>query len=247
MPSAKRIEQATLSFLLTGTAPLLKHDAMLAICAAMTADGHAENTKRIFEFLLKDSDRPDPEQMREAILQTHLFAGYPRTLNALGAFKEACKAVSNPLTGEIKLRNTPLEADDMPLFRQRGGKLFAMIYGNLTPKIDQIARDASPDLGDWALAEGYGRVLGRDVIKPAARSLCIIAALMPMDVLPQLKGHVAGALNLGHNAEVLWKLYDIIGKLFDSTPKSAKTAFEAVLGKRVSDIDFETEQKYKWS
>lgn len=248
MPSAKRIEAATLSFLLTGIAPLDKKDAMLAMCAALTADGHVEHTRRVFEFFLKDSDHPDPEQMREAILQTHLFAGYPRTLNALGAFREACKAVSNPLSGEIKLRNTPLEGDDMALFRQRGGKLFAQLYGTLAPKIDQIARDASPDLGDWALVEGYGRVLARDVLKPAQRSLCIIAALMPLDVLPQLKGHVQGAVNLGHSPEALWKLHDLIPKLFDNMPKSAKAGFEAALGKqKISDADFETEQKMRWS
>ena len=97
MPSAKRIEQATLSLLLTGIAPLEKKDAMLALCAGLTADGHVEHSRRVFEFLLKDSEHPDPEHMREAILQTHLFAGYPRTLNALAAFKDACKAVGNPL------------------------------------------------------------------------------------------------------------------------------------------------------
>ncbi|HRJ77332.1 MAG: hypothetical protein HPKKFMNG_00756 [Planctomycetes bacterium] len=248
MPSAKRIEQATLSFLLTGIAPLDRKDAMLAICAALTADGHVEHSRRVFDFLLKESDRPDPEQMREAILQTHLFAGYPRALNALASFKEACKAASNPLSGEIKLRDTPLEGDDMALFRQRGGKLFAMLYANLAPKIDQVARDASPDLGDWAVAEGYGRVLARDILKPRQRSLCILAALMPLDVLPQLKGHVQGAVNLGHSAETLWKLYELIPKFFDHMPKSAKTAFEAVLGKqKISDADFDQEQKYRWS
>jgi alkylhydroperoxidase/carboxymuconolactone decarboxylase family protein YurZ len=248
MPSAKRIEQATLSFLLTGIAPLEKSDAMLAICAALTADGHVEHSRRVFDFLLKDSDHPDPEHMREAILQTHLFAGYPRALNALAAFKDACKAAGNPLSGEIKLRSTPLEAEDMAVFRQRGGKLFAMLYGNIAPKIDQIARDGSPDLGEWALVEGYGRVLARDVLKPQQRSLCIVAALMPLDVLPQLKGHVQGALNLGNKPETLWKLYEVLPKLFDHMPKSAKTAFEAVLGKQqISDDQFEQEQKYKWS
>lgn len=247
MPSAKRIEPATLSFLLTGLAPLEPKDAMLAIAAALAADGHVEHSRRVFDFLLKEKDRPDPEHLREAILQTHLFCGYPRALNALGAFAEACKAASNPLN-EIKLRDTPLEGDDVAAFRQRGGKLFAMVYGKLAPKIDEIARQASPDLADWALVEGYGRVLGRDVLKPRVRSLCIVAALMPLDVLPQLKGHVQGALNTGNSPEQLWKLYELIPKLFDHMPKSAKSAFEAVLGKQqVSDVDFETEQKYRWS
>lgn len=248
MPSAKRIEPATLSFLLTGLAPLDPTEAMLAICAALTADGHVEHTRRVFDFLLKEKDHPDPEHMREAILQTHLFCGYPRALNALGAFADACKAASNPLSGEVKLRDTPLEGDDLAAFRQRGSKLFNMVYGKLAPKIDEIARQGSPDLADWALVEGYGRVLGRDVLKPRVRSLCIVAALIPLDVLPQLKGHVQGALNTGNTPEQLWKLHELIPKLFDGLPKSAKTAFEAVLGKqKISDAQFEEEQKYRWS
>jgi len=57
-----------------------------------------------------------------------------------------------------------------------------------------------------------------------------------------------GALNLGNKPETLWKLYEVLPKLFDHMPKSAKTAFEAVLGKQqISDDQFEQEQKYKWS
>ena len=93
-----------------------------------------------------------------------------------------------------------------------------------------------------------GLVLARDVLKPQQRSLCIVAALMPLDVLPQLKDHVQGALNLGNKPKTLWKLYEVVPKLFDNMPKSAKTAFEAVLGKQqISDDQFEQEQKYKWS
>ncbi|MCC6573172.1 MAG: hypothetical protein IT462_05210 [Planctomycetes bacterium] len=247
MPNAKRIEAATLSFLLTGLAPLDPKEAMLAICAALTSDGHVEHTRRVFDFLLKEKDRPDAEHLREAILQTHLFCGYPRALNALAAFADACKAASNPLS-EIKLRDTPLEGDDVAAFRQRGSKLFNMVYGKLAPKIDEIARQGSPDLGDWALVEGYGRVLSRDVLKPRVRSLCIVAALIPLDVLPQLKGHVQGAVNTGSTPEQLWKLLELIPKFFDSVPKSAKTAFEAALGKqKLTDEQFEQEQKYRWS
>ncbi|MCC6465715.1 MAG: carboxymuconolactone decarboxylase family protein [Planctomycetes bacterium] len=248
MPIAKRLEGATLSFLLTGLDPLKREDAMLAICAAITADGHAEHAGRAFEFLLKEKDRPDPEAMREAVLQTHLFGGYPRALNALAAFKNACKKVSNPLSGEIRLRDEPLEGDDLPAFRQRGQKLFNLIYGENAPRIDRFARGNSPDLGDWALAEGYGRVLSRPGLEFRQRSLCIVAALIPLDVAPQLKGHVLGALNTGSTKEQLWRLYDVICKLFKEGAElnAAKGAFEEALGKPMKALDnYEEEREWR--
>jgi len=245
MTLAKRLEAATFSFLLTGIDPLPREDAILAIFAALTADGHGEHCRRAFEFLLKEPGRPDPEKLREAIVQTHLFAGYPRALNALAAFKDACKKVSNPLSGEIRLRDEPLEGDDMAMFRQRGQKLFNLIYGENAPKIDRFARSNSPDLGDWALVEGYGRVLSRPVLDFRQRSLCIVAALMPMDVTPQLKGHIQGARNTGTNDKALWALCEIISRLFNDGREmtAAKATFTEVLGKSQIQMDKYEEEK----
>lgn len=248
MPLAKRLEAATLSFLLTGIDPLPREDAFLALFAAMTADGHGDHTRRAFEFLLKEQGRPDPEKLREAILQTHLFAGYPRTLNALSAFKEACRKISNPLSGEIALRDAPLEGDDVAAFRQRGQKLFNLIYAENAPKVDNIARAGSPDLADWAIVEGYGRVLSRPGLEYRQRSLCIVAALMPLDVTPQLKGHIQGALNTGTTAAGLWALFELVSKLFREGPEmtAAKNTFTEVLGKSQKALEnYEEEREWR--
>ncbi|MCB9894058.1 MAG: carboxymuconolactone decarboxylase family protein [Planctomycetes bacterium] len=247
MPIAKRVEPATISFLLTGIDPLDRDDAVLAMAAAITADGHGEHARRLFDALLKLDPRPDPELIREAILQTHLFAGYPRALNSLAAFKDACKKAGNPLTGEIKLREHPLEGDDMALFRKRGKELFDAIYKDKADQIDRFAKSNSPDLADWAIVEGYGRVLARPLLEPRQRSLCIVAALIPLDVAPQLKGHVQGALNTGSTPEQLWKLLDVVGRLFNEGPETrgAKKTFEDVLGKQVMSEE-EWEEDRKW-
>ncbi|MCC7508099.1 MAG: hypothetical protein IT464_01830 [Planctomycetes bacterium] len=248
MPIAKRVEPATISFLLTGIDPLSRDDAALAMCAAITADGHGEHCRRLFDALFKLEPRPDPEKLREAILQTHLFAGYPRALNALAAFKDACKKAGNPLTGEIKLREHPLEGDDMALFRKRGRELFDQVYQDKADQIDRYARGNSPDLGDWAIVEGYGRVLGRSVLEPRVRSLCIVGALIPLDVTPQLKGHVQGALNTGSSADQLWKLLDVCSRLFTegTETRGAKKVFEDVLGKQIiSEEEFLEDREWR--
>ena len=248
MPIAKRVEAATVSFLLTGIDPLNQTDAALAMAAAITADGHGEHARRLFDALLKLDPRPEPELLREAILQTHLFAGYPRCLNALAAFKDACKKAGNPLTGEIKLREHPLEGDDPAIFRQRGRELFDAIYQDKADQIDRFARSNSPDLGDWAIVEGYGRVLSRDMLAPRTRSLCIVSALIPLDVAPQLKGHVQGALNTGSTPEQLWKLLDIVSRLLNEGHETrvAKKTFEDVLGKQLmSEEEYEEDRKWQ--
>lgn len=248
MPIAKRVETATIAFLLTGIDPLSQVDAVLAMCAAITADGHGEHCRRLFDATLKLDPRPEPELMREAILQTHLFAGYPRCLNALAAFKDACKKAGNPLSGEIKLRDEPLEGDDPALFRKRGRELFDLIYKDKAEQIDRFARSNSPDLADWAIVEGYGRVLSRPLLEPRQRSLCIVAALIPLDVAPQLKGHVQGALNTGSTADQLWKLLDVVSRLFNegAETRGAKRTFEEVLGKQImSEEEFEEDRKWR--
>lgn len=247
MPIAKRVEPATIAFLLTGIEPLTKHDAALAMAASITADGHGEHTRRLFEAILKLDDRPDPEHIREAILQTHLFAGYPRALNALATFRDVCKKASNPLSGEIKLRDEPLEGDDIETFRNRGRILFGKIYGEKAEQVDRFATANSPDLAEWAIVEGYGRVLGRELLEPRVRSLCIVAALIPMDVAPQLKGHVQGALNVGNTEDQLWKLYDVVARLFNEghETRSAKKVFEDVLGKKLASEE-ELKEDREW-
>ena len=248
MPIAKRVEPATISFLLTGIDPLDSTDAALAMCAGITADGHGEHARRLFDALLKLDPRPDPELLREAILQTHLFAGYPRALNALAAFRDACKKAGNPLSGEITLRTEPLEGDDMPAFRKRGQELFDKIYGEKSAQVDKFATANSPDLADWAIAESYGRVLSRPVLEARQRSLCIVAALIPLDVTPQLKGHIQGALNTGSTADQLWKLFDVVSRLFTegAETRGAKRTFEDVLGKIVmSEEEFEEDRRWQ--
>lgn len=248
MPIAKRIEPATIAFLLTGLGPLSQRDAALAMASAITADGHGEHTRRLFDALLKLDPRPDPEHIREAVLQTHLFAGYPRALNALGAFRDVCKKAGNPLSGEIKLRDKPLEGNDIEKFRNRGRILFGQIYGDKAEQVDKFARANSPDLAEWAIVEGYGRVLGRDVLEPRVRSLCVVAALIPLDVAPQLKGHVKGALNVGNTGDQLWSLFEVVARLFTEghETRTAKKVFEEALGKKqVSEEELREDREWR--
>lgn len=248
MPHAKRIEAATLTFLLTAIEPLSVRDVCLCMVSALTSDGHVDHSRRIFEAILGMKDAPEPEELREAILQSHLFCGFPRALNALRAFKQACDKRKDPFGGEgIELRDTPLEAHED--FKERGEKLFDEFYGDNAAKVKGAVAEASPDIAEWALRYAYGEVMARGVLSGRERQLCIISALMPMDVAPQLKGHLQNAVAHGAGKDELWQLFDIVSKLFNASPeiRSAKSTFEDVIGRQAESFDPETESEMRWT
>jgi 4-carboxymuconolactone decarboxylase len=61
-------------------------------------------------------------------------------------------------------------------------------------------RQLHPDLDDWMVATGYGRVLSRPGPSARERELCIVAVLAGQDVAPQLRSHLLGAMNVGATA-----------------------------------------------
>jgi 4-carboxymuconolactone decarboxylase len=54
-----------------------------------------------------------------------------------------------------------------------------------------------PELADWILEDGYGRVLSRPVLTVVERELLVVAVLATLNVPAQLKSHQYGALRVG--------------------------------------------------
>jgi 4-carboxymuconolactone decarboxylase len=61
-------------------------------------------------------------------------------------------------------------------------------------------RDYHPELADWILEEGYGRVLSRPVLSIRERELIVVAVLSALRLPLQLESHVRGALRVGATA-----------------------------------------------
>lgn len=245
MPYARHLQVATLDFMIGNPEPLPRPDALLAMAAAMTADGHVAETANVLSYVLREY--PDPEHVREVIIQTHLFAGYPRALNGLEALDQAAEKIG---FDRSRFRNQPLEPGiPNPELIARGQKLWDSIYASNASKVAKRASTLSPDLGHWSILHGYGSVLSRPGPTAIQREYCVVAALIPMDAQPQLKGHVQGCLNLGATADQMWKLLGVVKTLFEA-PKlvdAANRTFEAVLGKKASDLSFEEEHRLRWS
>jgi len=119
----------------------------------------------------------------ETLLQNYLFAGYPSALLSLKVLKEVYP--NKKLT----------KAADMNLyhFRKRGVANCKKVYGHKFEKLIRNVKNFSPDMAEWLVLEGYGKVLGRKGLTFKERELCIVAILAAMKFEEQLYSHINGA------------------------------------------------------
>ena len=151
----------------------------------------------------------DPVAVEEIILQSYLFAGFPRALNAARAWRN------------VSGRPAPVEDDeatpkDLKLWKKRGEKTCAIVYGDSYEKLRQNIRDLHPALDEWMIVDGYGKVLARPGVDLRTRELCVVAACAVAAQQRQLHSHFHGALNAGASAgeiaAVLDALTDLISR-----------------------------------
>lgn len=85
----------------------------------------------------------------------------------------------------------------------RGANLWNRTYGKIASRVTyQLDSSGTEDLGHAARLE-YGFILsgGNGILSDKETSFTVLAALIPQDVNPQLKGHLRGAVNLGASVE----------------------------------------------
>jgi len=136
----------------------------------------------------------------ETLLQNYLFVGYPSALLSLKLLKE--------LYPNKKLT----KAADMNLyhFRKRGEANCKKVYGNKYEKLIKNVKGFSPDLAEWLVLEGYGKVLGRRGLSLKERELCIVATLTALKFEVQLYSHINGAFRVKASID---EIYSVIVSL----------------------------------
>ena len=129
--------------------------------------------------------------LRETILQTYLFAGYAAAINAF--------IVLNGLTSDSEfLTEKKASADD---WKRRGTRLCRKIYAGQYDRLVVHMKQLHPDLADWMIREGYGKVLSRPFLSLRVRELLIVAMTAVLGVERQFHSHVKGALHVGATRE----------------------------------------------
>jgi 4-carboxymuconolactone decarboxylase len=130
--------------------------------------------------------------IEELILQTYLFAGFPRALNGMREWRRMHPDIS-ATSSAVPEATT----------RARGEETCSTVYGAMYDKLRVNIRALHPLLDDWMILEGYGKVLSRPGLDLPRRELCIVAACAAAGQDRQLQSHLHGALNTGVPAQTI--------------------------------------------
>ena len=163
--------------------------------------------------------------IEELILQTYLFSGFPRALNAMREWRRIAGAPT-------KAPNEPaIEADGE--HRARGEATCEQVYGSMYERLRVNIRALHPTLDRWMIAEGYGKVLSRPGLDLPRRELCIIAACAASAQGRQLHSHLHGAVNVGVRPRVVSDAIDALEPvLAPQLVASTRLLWERVRGKQ---------------
>ena len=141
--------------------------------------------------------------VEELLLQSYLFAGFPRALNAMREWRRYESEVASP------------ETSDPQTVRADGVSTCSAVYGSMYERLRQNIRALHPLLDEWMITEGYGKVLSRPALDLGRRELCIVAACAASGQDRQLHSHLHGAMNVGVSPSVidqsLEALADVLG------------------------------------
>ena len=153
-------------------------------------------------------DRVPPAWVEEMILQSYLFAGFPRALNSAREWRRISgRAAPEWDEGE--------ELERVAEWRARGETTCATVYGRFYERLRHNIRDLHPALDAWMIVEGYGKVLSRPALDLPRRELCVVAVCAVAGQDRQLHSHLHGALHVGASRAAIAETIEAIGDLMD--------------------------------
>ncbi len=186
------------------------HDALLAQILALVVLGRWDALKKT---LRASAEKKLPlESVREILLQAHLFAGFPRTIEAFETLSSviASGAFDTSKGGACAAPTT-----------SNGLALFEKIYASKSQDVLNRIAFHHPDLKKWILEHAYGRVLSRPALSPKQRELASVAALIVSRQWKQLLSHLRGAIRCGASTKEIAAVFRSI-RPFCPSPTLAK-------------------------
>lgn len=180
---------------------------ILHLCRITACVGLRDELRLERELNVALSEDISPPVIRESILQSYLFAGYAAAINAFIVFNK----VVPPEEGVLREKKGSLRE-----WKARGIELCRKIYGSQYKKLVDNMNSLHPDLADWMIWEGYGKVLSRPFLTPRVRELLIVSITAVLGVERQFLSHVRGALNVGATAEELSRVFEESSHFMDA-------------------------------
>jgi 4-carboxymuconolactone decarboxylase len=146
------------------------------------------------------------EETREAVIQMVVYGGFPRVLTALKTWKATILDEGLELPPAPRRGPTPskeqveaaarkhTEAAIYPPADNRG----RFVYGDINgPRLIAEFNNWDADWGWLFQRFVYGGIYDRKVINQRTRQLLTVAACTIQNAIPQLEGHIRGALRAG--------------------------------------------------
>ena len=165
--------------------------------------------------------------VEELILQSYLFAGFPRTLNAM---REWRRVSGRPAPASDERAGAELNAAQ---WRADGERTCAKVYDGMYDRLRENIAALHPALDAWMVVDGYGKVLSRPGLDLVRRELCIVAACAAARQDRQLQSHLHGALNVGATpGQVVGTLVALADMLGDDSLRRDLAMFNKVSGKQ---------------
>lgn len=144
--------------------------------------------------------------IEEIILQSYLFAGFPRALNAARTWR----TVSGTAAPD---RDPESDAADLNAWRKQGIRTCEIVYGDSYERLRRNIRTLHPALDEWMIVDGYGKVLSRPGLDLLTRELCVVAACAVAGQQRQLHSHMRGAINAGAGSDEVGAVLDALEDL----------------------------------
>jgi 4-carboxymuconolactone decarboxylase len=166
-----------------------------------------------------------PAWVEEVVLQSYLFAGFPRALNAAREWRR----ISGRSAPDFDEGET---FDNAALWRTQGEAACGTVYGPFYQRLRHNIRQLHPALDAWMIVEGYGKVLSRPALDLMRRELCIVSACAMARQDRQLHSHLHGALHAGASpAEVAAALDSVADLLGPEDTRRYRQLLARVLGR----------------
>lgn len=163
------------------------------------------------------------QSVYEALLQLHLFAGYPCSLTALSILYNEFQQI-NPKSSIVDIIDN--EPYHFQTYKDRGLKTCELVYTNTFAPLMAKLKEYSPQLQEWMLIDGYGKTLSRNGLLIQQREILVVSVLLVQGWKKQLYSHLRGAKNVGCSQNVLLELLSFGNEFF--SPSNRQYAQEVI-------------------
>ncbi len=165
---------------------------LIGLTSAAIARGKHQYMYSLFEYLKET--RFNRTALYETILQSYLFLGFPRMIEAGLAFQEIFGSHNaDNSTDDFKR----ISGEESTRWYKEGIRLCRKVYGKNYDLLRDKFMQVSPEIFRWMVLEGYGKVLNRPGLNNIERELAEVAALIVDRRDRQLNSHIRGSLNVG--------------------------------------------------